>query len=220
MPVLAAFGAGAARGFGFSGRTTPSGPTTIGQSFGGGYYAGKINDGGTQYYLIVAPKATGENSAKQWKTTNTSTSGTSSVINGPTNSANMNDATHPAAQFCEGLSIGGYSDWYLPAQNELEVMYYFLKPSTTSNYTTSGSNANAVSPEPISTNYTSGSPAQTSASAFQTGNSEAFATTDVYWSSTQISSSAGAVQRFDTGYQTTQTKTTTGRVRAVRRVAV
>lgn len=220
MPVLSAFGAGSARGFGFSGRTTPSGPTVIGQAFGGGYYAGKINDGGTQYYLIVAPKATGENSSKQWKTTQTSTSGTSSLIDGPTNSANMNDANHPAAQFCEGLSIGGYTDWYLPAKNELEVMYYFLKPSTTANNTSSGSNANAVSPEPISTNYTSGSPGQTSASAFQTGNSEAFATTDIYWSSTQVSSTNSATQSFSTGSQSNINKTTTCRVRAVRRIAV
>jgi hypothetical protein len=24
-----------------------------------------------------------------------------------------------AAQFCEGLTIGGFSDWYMPAKNEL-----------------------------------------------------------------------------------------------------
>lgn len=220
MPILSAFGAGSARGFGFSGRTTPSGPTVIGQAFGGGYYAGKINDSGTQYYLIVAPKATGESSSKQWKTTNTATSGTSSDINGPSNSASMNDASHPAAQFCEGLSIGGYTDWYMPAKNELEVMYYFLKPSTASNNTLSGSNANAVSPEPISTNYTSGSPGQTSASAFQTGNSEAFATSD-YWSSTQSSGALqGWAQRFSNGDQNRYTKVTALYVRAVRRIAV
>ena len=33
----------------------------------------------------------------------------------------MNDANHPAAQFCEGLTIGGFSDWYMPAKNEQEA---------------------------------------------------------------------------------------------------
>ena len=76
----------------------------IGEEYGGGFYAGKINDGGTEYYLIVAPKSSGENSSKMWKTTRTNTSGTSSVIDGPTNSSNMNNSSHPAAEFCEGLS--------------------------------------------------------------------------------------------------------------------
>lgn len=195
------------------------GPTTIGEAYGGGYYAGKINDGGTQYYLIVAPKASGENSAKQWKTSQTTTAGTTSVIAGPTNSANMNDASHPAAQFCEGLTIGGYSDWYMPAKNELEVCYYFLKPTTDANSTSYGSNANAVSPEPISTNYTSGSPAQTSATIFRTGNSEAFAS-DYYWSSTEYSSTNAWAQRFTNGNQTNASKDGSNYVRAVRRLPI
>lgn len=195
------------------------GPTTIGEAFGGGFYAGKINDGGTQYYLIVAPKSSGENSSKQWKTTNDTTSGTSSVIAGPTNSANMNNASHPAAQFCEGLTIGGYSDWYLPAKNELEVLYYFLKPTTTANNTSYGSNANAVSPQPISTNYTAGSPAQTSATAFRSGGAEAFAA-DYYWSSTEYSATYAWTQNFNIGYQFNDFKTSSTYVRAVRRLAI
>lgn len=195
------------------------GPTVIGQAYGGGYYAGKINDGGTQYYLIVAPKASGENSSKQWKTTNDTTAGTTSLIAGPTNSANMNNASHPAAQFCEALTIGGYSDWYMPAKNELEVCYYFLKPTTTANNTSSGSNANAVSPEPISTNYTAGSPAQTSATIFRSGNSEAFAA-GLYWSSTENAASFAWFQYFDDGTQSYDLKFNSYYVRAVRRVAV
>lgn len=195
------------------------GPTVIGEAYQGGYYAGKINDGGTQYYLIVAPKASGENGSKQWKTTNDTTAGTTSVIAGPTNSANMNNASHPAAQFCEGLTIGGYSDWYMPAKNELEVCYYFLKPTTTANYTGSGSNANAVSPEPISTNYSSGSPAQTSATAFRTGNSEAFAAV-YYWSSTELGATTAWYQDFGNGSQANGAKGYSAYVRAVRRVAV
>ena len=192
-------------------------PTTIGQSFGGGYYAGKINDGGTEYYLIVAPKATGESSEKQWKTSNTSTTGTSSVIAGPTNSANMNNSSHPAAQFCEGLSIGGFTDWYLPAKDELEVCYYNLKPTTTSNNTAIGANTNAVPSR--GSNYTSSVPAQTSATEFKSGGAEAFAA-GLYWSSTEGSSTVAWLQLFSDGSQGYGSKTESYYVRAVRRIPV
>ena len=202
--------------------TTPvAPPTTIGQAYGGGFYAGKINVSGTQYYLIVAPKASGENSGRTWGTYGVAT-GVTSLINGPTNSAILAalGASYEAATFCEGLTIGGYSDWYLPAKNELEVLYYNLKPTTTSNETSSGSNGNAVSPEPISTNYTSGSPAQTSAGiGFRTGETDAFASLS-YWSSTEDSYLNVWYQTFVTGGQYSFIKSLILHVRAVRRIAV
>jgi hypothetical protein len=199
----------------------PATPTTIGQAFGGGFYAGKINVSGTQYYLIVAPKASGEASGKTWGTYGVTT-GVTSVINGPTNSAveAALGAAYQAATFCEGLTIGGYSDWYLPAKNELEVLYYFLKPTTTGNETAVGSNANAVSPEPISTNYTSGNPAQTSAGiGFRTGETNAFAS-DYYWSSTEIDLGTAWLQYFGNGFQSFAIKSDSYYVRAVRRIPV
>jgi hypothetical protein len=30
---------------------------------------------------------------------------------------------HPAASYCEGLTESGYTDWYLPALPELNVLY-------------------------------------------------------------------------------------------------
>ena len=192
----------------------------VGAAFGGGYFAGQISTAGTgvaDYNLVIAPVASGENSSKQWKTSNTSTAGTSSVIDGPTNSSNMNNATHPAAQFCEGLSIGGFSDWYMPAKNELEVCYYNLKPTTTSNNTSSGTNTNAVPSR--GSNYTSGTPAQTSATDFKSGGTEAFAA-GLYWSSTEYSATFAWGQFFDNGDQGNIAKSASGRVRAVRRVAV
>jgi hypothetical protein len=193
------------------------GPETIGESFGGGFYGGKINDGGTEYYLIVAPKSSGEDSSKQWKTSQTTTSGTTSTTDGPSNTSAMNNASHPAAEFCAGLSIGGFSDWYMPAQDELEVLYYNLKPTTTSNNTSSGTNTNAVPPR--NSDYTSGDPAQTSVTDFQTGNTEAFASPS-YWSSTENSSSEAFRQNFTGGDQTTIFKDNSYYVRAVRRLAV
>jgi hypothetical protein len=203
------------------GTYAPAAPTVIGQAYGGGYYAGKINVSGTQYYLIVAPKASGESSGKTWGVYGTTT-GITSVINGPTNSASLAalGAAYGAAVFAEGLTIGGYSDWYLPAKNELEVLYYFLKPTTDVNNTSSGSNANAVSPEPISTSYTSGSPAQTSAGiGFRTEETNAFAS-DGYWSSTEANADYAWRQFFNGGGQGGPNKGNSNYVRAVRRIAV
>jgi hypothetical protein len=128
-----------------------------------------------------------------------------------------------AGVFCDNLTIGGYSDWYMPAKNELEVCYYNLKPTTTSNHTGSGINANAVPAR--ASNYTAGSPAQTSATDFITSTgAEAFTASSIpnaYWVSTQTATpSIGAYQNFSTGYQDGTGKNQNNRVRAVRRVAV
>jgi hypothetical protein len=196
-------------------------PLAIGQVFGGGFFAGQISTAGTgvaDYNLVIAPKSSGENSSKQWKTSDTSTAGTSSVIDGPTNSANMNNASHPAAQFCEGLTIGSFSDWYMPAQNELEVCYFNLKPTTISNSTSSGTNTNAVPSR--GSNYTAGTPAQTAATDFQTGNTEAF-DASAYWSSTETSATQARLKDFNNGLQSFfNSKGTSTWVRGVRRVAV
>jgi len=209
----------------------PAGPTTIGQAWGGGYYAGKIAVGGggdATHYLIVAPAATGQVTGKTWGTVGVTTN-IKSVINGPTNTTSLValGADYQAAIFCNNLNSGsglnGYTDWYLPASNELEVLYYFLKPTTNANDTSSGSNANAVSPEPISTNYTSGSPAQTSAGiGFRTGETNAFASAPVfYWSSSEHTAYDGAwVKRFNDGDEGYGTKEDSYYVRAVRRIPV
>jgi hypothetical protein len=220
MPLLTTRGGASARGFGLFGAVAEAAPTVLGQAFGGGFYAGQISINGNSiptHYLVVAPKSSGQGSF-QWKTVNTSTAGTGSIIAGPTNSANMNNASHPAAQFCESLSINGYGDWYMPAKNELEVMYFNLKPTTVLNDINSGSNLNAVPSR--AGNYTTGSPAQVAAALFQTGGAQAFDAA-VYWASTEASSTTGWGQDFDNGQQRTDAvKQSTLTVRAVRRVPV
>jgi hypothetical protein len=212
------------------------GPTEIGQAFGGGFYAGKIVEGGTGYYIIVAPKSSGESSSKQFKTSNTAApSATQTLNNGPAASASMNSATYPAAQFCEELSIGGFSDWYLPARDELELCYRNLKPTTTANTTSNRSKSSITYPEgndlladtqgvnrnsnPTGAAYTSGTPSQTSVTAFITGGTEAFAS-DIYWSSSEFSDTAAWFQVFSTGFQNSTNKSISFYVRAVRRVPV
>lgn len=195
----------------------------IGQSFQGGYYGGSISttaNGVATHYLVVSPKSSGESF---YNFANGSYSDPFSNIDGPTNSSAMNNSNHPAAQFCEGLTIGGYSDWYLPAFDEMDTLYYFLKPTTTNNNTSSGYNSYAVSPEPINTLYSTSSPSRTSVTAFQNGGSDYF-NSDYYWTSTQDGSSFSSNARtksFSNGDTTfVAAKNISLYVRAIRRVAV
>jgi len=84
---------------------------------------GTIAAAGTTYYLIVAPNATGC-ACCDWKTSETSTAGTCSDVDGYANTyPAMENSTHPAGNWTATRTIGGFSDWYLPAIDELEVFY-------------------------------------------------------------------------------------------------
>ena len=85
--------------------------------------------------LIISPKALGSALNLAWKTANTSSTGTTSVFDGWANSEAMNNASHPAAQFCRSLTIGGYDDWYLPATQEWDILYRAFKTDATANGT-------------------------------------------------------------------------------------
>lgn len=191
----------------------------IGDAYEGGFFAGQISTAGNgiaDYNLVVGPVSSAQ-SLLQWKTTLTTTAGTNSVIDGPANSSQMNNASHPAGQFCEGLTVGGFTDWYMPAKDELEVCYYNLKPDTTSNVTSSGANPYSVPAR--ASNYTTGNPARTSAAAFTS--TEAF-TANMYWASTQGNTISAWFQYFSNGTQryTFRYKNESHNVRAIRRVAV
>lgn len=195
-------------------------PLAIGDAYEGGFFAGQISTAGNgvaDYNLVIGPVASAQSTLLKWKTSNTSTAGTSSNIDGPANSAAMNDVYHPAAQFCEGLTIGGFSDWYMPASNELEICYFNLKPDTNPNDSISGINPNAVPAR--ASYYTSGTPTQTSATDFRDTGAEDFEIA-YYWSSTEATASRGKMQTFSNGAQYTYPKNTNYRTRAVRRVAV
>ena len=194
----------------------------IGAAFGGGFYAGDIGVSSVATHrIVIGPLSTAQQASTQYKNANTAVPGADSDIDGPQNTADMvadgNSTVYPAAHFCNNLSLGGFGDWYMPAQNELEVCYFNLKPTTTSNNTASGINPNAVPAR--ASNYTSGDPAQTSAAAFQTGGAEAFVAGG-YWSSTEFSATYARVQYFNVGYQGNSSKNGSVRVRAVRRAAV
>lgn len=201
----------------------PNVPSAIGQAFGGGYYAGQIGVSGVAtHYLIVGPVASAQNNSKEYKNVNTATTGADSVIDGPQNTADIvadgNSTVYPAGHFCNDLVIGGFSDWYMPAKNELEICYYNLKPTTNSNQTAYGINPNAVPAR--ASNYTAGTPAQTSATDFKSTGAEDFAVSLPYWSSTEGSATTAWELYFLYGRLRINSKYAVYRVRAIRRVAV
>jgi len=78
-------------------------PTTLGESGKGGFYMGTICAAGTCYYLIVAPNSSGC-ACCDWKTSNTSTSGTSDLCDGFDNTYNsLTNSSHPAGGTCRRL---------------------------------------------------------------------------------------------------------------------
>jgi hypothetical protein len=196
----------------------------IGDAFEGGFFAGLISytaNSVPTHALIVAPRATGASGTGYTIVTNlawqssTSTTSATSPFDGADNTSKMTNS--PAADFCTGLTIGGYSDWYLPARYELDIAYENLKPTTDNNNTSSGINPYSV-PERTA-NRSAGTPAQTSVSAFQSTGSEPFVTAP-HWSSTEESSTIAWAQVFLDGIQSLTTKTTTRRVRAFRKLAL
>jgi hypothetical protein len=208
-------------------------PIVAGTAYAGGFFAGKIVINGLNYALVVAPKASGENASKIWNATNTTTAGTLSLNDGLSNSNAMNNASHPAAQFCRALTIGGYSDWYLPSRDELEIVYRNCKPGSTANSTyvnrinsigagngsdtnNNGHNANSL---PAGAAYTASNPTTSVSLAYATGNAEAFAAAH-YRSSTEFDAAYAWTQAFSNGYQVNYFKTSSTYVRAVRKVLI
>lgn len=106
-------------------------PKATGMYVSGGIYLGIFST----YHLIVS--TFNYETTKQWKTTYTATSGTSSATDGLANTNAMNNTAHPAAYYCATSmdGVGGVSDWYLPAKDELNVVYRFAATGVVGNYT-------------------------------------------------------------------------------------
>jgi hypothetical protein len=186
----------------------------------GGFYAGRINVDGVLYALIVAPKADGEHADIAWNGSSKSVAGALSYCDGRANTNATAEAGSKLAQWALDLRIGGHDDWYLPSQDELEVIYRTFKPTTEANWCYARSGIN-LSAEPPTRPYTPVFPLQTVHEAFRDGGAEAF--DDVwYWSSTQHASVSGYawIQNFNGGDQRSRHKYGEFRARAVRRLPI
>jgi hypothetical protein len=229
MPILRKFASPPKVSNEKRGESGPNLPAPYGGAFGGGFFAGQIStsaNGVATHNLVIAPTSS-VSGIIQYKTSNSTDVFADSRIDGPGISAQMNSATYPAGQYCEGLTNGGYTDWYLPALDELAVAYTNLKPSAGGNNTSFGPNIYSVPPR--TTNYTAGNPPQTTSAAFQAGGAEEGPNN--HWVSTQQSTASGypgadgtsAIYiSFGTGSQNGYLKTNNQyfRARAMRRVAV
>lgn len=132
------------------------------------------------------------------------------------NTVGSGSTIFPAANFCEALSIGGYSDWYFPARYELDIAYFNLKPGTQANDTNWGSNVYSVPRRPL--NNAPLFPRQTALTAFNT-TAEAFVA-DNHWSSSELSANLGWLVNFTNGIQGNPGKSNALRVRAFRKLAL
>ena len=169
-------------------------PARIGQQCAGGTFTGLNRIGDYIYGIIVAPKSTEVKIEQKLRSTNKSTPGTRSTVDGLANTNSMNNLEHPAAHYCKTLSVSGFNDWYLPSKNELEISYRNLKPSTKNNCVRVNSTAKGnlkaatgtnLSSIPASLPYTTCLPAQTVVPQYHFGSSESF--DGWYWTSTEYS---------------------------------
>ena len=200
----------------------------------------------SRYRMIAAPKASGENPGIRLKNANTAfpaacqtlTEGWAATL---AMVAAGDATTYPAAHWARSLVIGGKNDWFLDARDGLELGWRNLKPTTTANYvaadrpaeatanyqnlgsyggaeSTHGLNKNSA---PAGAAYTSGEPAQTSATAFKTGGAEAYAFGSAYyWSCSEYDATSAWRQLWFSsgpGLQNSSDKTSANSVRAVRR---
>jgi hypothetical protein len=199
---------------------TDNQPATIGAPLGGGFYAGRISIAGVLYALIVAPKEDGEKEDVSWLDSEKRVAGADSYCDGMQNTVAMAEAGSELAQWARGLDIGGHADWFIPSQDELEILYRNLKPTKQKNYlyARSGMNVSAVPPTFA---YSADLPAQTAAPAFAEGGEQAFAD-EWYWSSTQRAAydDDAWTQSFSLGNQGGNFKSASLRARAVRRFPI
>ncbi len=197
-----------------------------------------------RWKIVLAPKATGDFGGILWKISNTDGPvETRTLTNGKAATAAMiaagDASTYPLAWTAKVLNdaaLNGYADWYIPALDELELVWRNLKPVTNNNVTTRpsasvayvrdanyaqspGFNGSNLHSDPVGAAYTSANPAQTPIAAFASGGAEAMVN-DWYWSSSEFSTYYGWGQVFSTaypGYQDYGNKSNAGRARAVRR---
>ena len=129
---------------GVAGPQGPAGPSGssgfvhyLGEQFGGGVVFHVYRDAsGTERGLVVA--LTNQSEGTAWSNVSNSSAGATSFLNGlPNSNAIIAQAGHTnsAAKLCLDYEAGGFTDWYLPAKYELNLLYgniYTVNKSLTS----------------------------------------------------------------------------------------
>lgn len=193
---------------------------TFGSPMKGGFFGGQITIDGALHNLIVAPKALGQIPKNMALLARAKKIEAFSYIDGMANTRALAEAGSKLAQWMLELVIDDCSDFYLPSQDELEILHRNFKPTTNKNwcYGRAGINLHAVVP---TLPYTPDFPLQTTLHDFQDGGPEAFDAA-WYWSSTLLIADASGAwcQGFDGGIQSGSYVSYELRARAVRRELV
>jgi len=194
---------------------------TLGQGFGGGFFVAAYMHGDERRGLIVAPKAEGELRDVRWHRKYNHVPGALSYFDGLANTRAMAEAGSELAQKAVACRIGGFDDWCIPAQDQLEPIYRLLKPSEEKNYCFARSGIN-LSALPPTWPYTPDFPKKTEIEIFRAGGAEAFETDDAYWTSTEHAgySDYAWFQHFGYGYQVIALKDGRSLARFVRSVTL
>lgn len=162
-------------------------------------YAGDV--GGNRIYAAPCDHGmswngttcTGSQIRRQWKTSTTATSGTTSLSDGVANTdamATAGIALHPAAEACRNAG----SEWYLPARDELDLLYDSLVDQ----------NGDSTPGGPLSSTFNFNTIGGIDPNGF-------------YWSSSEFDSAFTWDQRFSDGAQGNNFKSSSIAVRCVRR---
>lgn len=206
--------------------------------------SGTFNDWSVmcRFRIVVAPKATGENLSVIIKSTNTALpTACQTLSEGWVSTEAMrtsgNSSIYPAAHWARNLSINGYTDWYIPARDELALCWRNLKPITNNNYVgndrpvsaynyaklgaindTSVGQGYIANSAPSYPQYTATVPQQTASTIFRSGQSQAFNSVR-YASSSDFNNTYIWVQNWEGSYPGRQWSydKTASAVRAVRR---
>lgn len=209
-------------------------PTVLGTMYAGGYYAGQILVGTELFALVVSPKASGYNGNIGYAVADADYENlpSNSRCDGWNNTISRNTARFPANQWARSLNIAGYTDWYIPSTDELEMLFRAFRPlpaeGATDNYTTNDEGGNGINPSSVPSNkgYVSTMPGQSAIAAFRSPASEHFGSFLYVSSSTakasyQSSAIRSSAQYFNTGQQVMMSASALGnKARAVRRVKI
>jgi len=197
-----------------------------GDAFAGGFFVGYIDtvagtidsqddyQTGERYALIVSPQSIESSNTKWDSQDRTAEDGSFTRWDGLSSTNSIlakNDTSYEAFEHIRSIrssnpvpSDGG-SDWYIPAMDELEIIYRNLKPTTENNAITSltrtfpGTQDSGFNPssDPNGSAYTAGDPSQTTVTEFQDGGAESIASSRC-WSSTDADSSGLVWRQFIT----------------------
>ncbi|KWT10592.1 hypothetical protein CFBP3846_03685 [Pseudomonas syringae pv. avii] len=198
-------------------KETPESPVlAIGQPYGGGFFSGITQEDGKRYINITAGAA--HELVGAWGKYGEKVESAESFTDSLANTKAMAAAGSDLAAKVLALTIGGFTDWAIPARDVQELQYRHFKPTTEENWANSRNGDNPHS-EPVGLLYSEEDPLQTVHEAFQEGGPEAFRDT-WYWSSSQRSAYGAFFQGFDVGGQVNHVKGYGLRVRPVRRVLI